>query len=158
MDTFYLWKGWYPLRKKSPYLELFWSAFSRIFRHSDCIRRDTVSVRIQSECGKIREKWRTRITSNTALFTPWSCLLVVANLSYWLSWLDCLFAFRALGLFLNFQSNNILIGQKFRSDINDDPLSDHELLVYVNYLSVFCSKSSRCFLLLAVIPLFWNKK
>ena len=30
--------------------------FPRIFPHSDWIRRDTVSLRIQSECGKIRGK------------------------------------------------------------------------------------------------------
>ena len=30
-----------PLRKKSPYSELFWSTFSRISPHSDWIRRDT---------------------------------------------------------------------------------------------------------------------
>ena len=35
--------------------------FSRIFPHSDWIRKDGVSLRIQSECGKMR----TRITPNT---------------------------------------------------------------------------------------------
>ena len=43
------------LRKKYPYSELFWSAFSRTY---------AVSLRIQSECGKI---W-TRIAPNTDTF------------------------------------------------------------------------------------------
>ena len=44
------------LRKKCPYSELFWSAFSRI--------RYRVSLRIQSECGKMH----TRINTNTDTF------------------------------------------------------------------------------------------
>ena len=38
------------LRKKCPYSELFWSAFSRIRTEYG------VSLRIQSECGKMRKK------------------------------------------------------------------------------------------------------
>ena len=45
------------LRKKCPYSELFWSAFSRIY---------SVSLRIQSECGKMR----TRLSPNTNTFHP----------------------------------------------------------------------------------------
>ena len=48
----------FALRKKCPYSELFWSAFSRIRTEHG------VSLRIQSECGKIR----TRITPNTETF------------------------------------------------------------------------------------------
>ena len=39
--------------------------FSRIFPHSDWISRDT---EIQSECAKMWEKMRTRITPNTGSF------------------------------------------------------------------------------------------
>ena len=46
------------LREKCPYSELFWSAFSRIRTEY------SVSLRIQSECGKI---W-TRISPNTDTF------------------------------------------------------------------------------------------
>ena len=46
------------LREKCPYSELFWSVFSA-FRLN--MGRYGVSLRIQSECGKIR----TRITPNT---------------------------------------------------------------------------------------------
>ena len=53
-------KAWIlSLREKCPDLELFWSAFS-------CIRTEygEISLRIQSECGKMR----TRINSNTDTF------------------------------------------------------------------------------------------
>ena len=57
------------LRKKFPYSELFWSAF---FPHFPAFGLNTetyeVSLRIQSECGKIRGKMRTRITLNTDTF------------------------------------------------------------------------------------------
>ena len=47
------------LHKKSPYSELFWSAF---FPHFPAFGLNTerycVSLRIQSECGKMREKCR----------------------------------------------------------------------------------------------------
>ena len=60
----------YTLREKCPYSELFWSVFSRI-----------VSLRIHSECGKIR----TRITSNTDTFYEETieifCNLILRN--YW---------------------------------------------------------------------------
>ena len=46
------------LRKRCPYLELFWSAFSRIRTEYG------VSLQIQSKCGKIR----TGITLNTDTF------------------------------------------------------------------------------------------
>ena len=46
------------MHKKCPYLELFWSVFSGIQTEYE---RYSVSLRIQSECGKIR----TRITPNT---------------------------------------------------------------------------------------------
>ena len=49
------------LHKKCPYLELFWSVFSRIGLNTE---RYGVSFRIQSECGKIQ----TRITPNTDTF------------------------------------------------------------------------------------------
>ena len=48
-------------------VSVFWVILDRIFPHSDWIRRDTpysVSLRIQSECGKMR----TRITPNTDTF------------------------------------------------------------------------------------------
>ena len=50
-----------PLREKCPYSELFWSVFPRIWNN---IERYGISLRIQSECGKIR----TRITRNTNTF------------------------------------------------------------------------------------------
>ena len=50
------------LRKKRPYSELFLSVFSRI--RAEYGERYAVSLRIQSECGKIR----TRITPNTDSF------------------------------------------------------------------------------------------
>ena len=44
------------LRKKSPYLELFWSAFSCIFPHLDWIQKDSpylsVFSPIAGKCGK----------------------------------------------------------------------------------------------------------
>ena len=42
-----------PLRKKCPYSDLFWSAF---FAHFTASGRYGVSLRIQSEYGKMREK------------------------------------------------------------------------------------------------------
>ena len=42
----------YSLRKNCPYLELFWSAFSRIGTDY----REILSVLIQSECGKNAEQ------------------------------------------------------------------------------------------------------
>ena len=48
----------FSLRKKCPYSELFWSAFSRIRTEYE------VSLRIQSECGKMQ----TRIIPNTDTF------------------------------------------------------------------------------------------
>ena len=63
---------YYTPRKKCPYSELFWSAFFLHFPAS-------VSLRVQSVCGKMREKclvrmqknarkMRTRITPNTDTF------------------------------------------------------------------------------------------
>ena len=49
------------LRETCPYSELFWSVFSQICTEYKEIRR---SLRIQSECGKIR----TRTTPNTDTF------------------------------------------------------------------------------------------
>ena len=49
------------LRKKCPYSELFWSYFPAFGLNTERYR---VSLRIQSECGKIR----TRITPNTDTF------------------------------------------------------------------------------------------
>ena len=49
------------LRKKCPYLELFWSLFSHIRTE---YRRYGVPLRIQSEYGKMR----TRIATNTSTF------------------------------------------------------------------------------------------
>ena len=46
------------MRKKCPYLEFFWSVFSRMWTEY------SVSLRIQPECGKIR----TRKTQNTDTF------------------------------------------------------------------------------------------
>ena len=43
--------------------------FSRISPHSEWIRRDTVSLRIQSECGKIREKCGPEYFGTRTLFT-----------------------------------------------------------------------------------------
>ena len=54
------------LRAKCPYSELFWSAFSRIRT------KYRVSLRIQSECGKIR----LRITPNPDTFHPVSLALI----------------------------------------------------------------------------------
>ena len=48
------------LRKKSPFSELFWPAFSRIFPYSDGIRRDTEYLSVLSpnegKCGKNAEQ------------------------------------------------------------------------------------------------------
>ena len=49
------------LREKCPYSELFWPVFSRIRTE---YREILVSLRIQSECGKIR----TRIIPSTDTF------------------------------------------------------------------------------------------
>ena len=47
----------YPLRKKFPYSELLWSAFFPYFPAFGLNKeRSFVSLRIQSECGKMREK------------------------------------------------------------------------------------------------------
>ena len=51
----------FTLRKTFPYSELFWSVFSRIRTEQE---RHGVSLRIQSECDKMR----TRITPNTGTF------------------------------------------------------------------------------------------
>ena len=51
------------LRKKCPYLELFWSAFSCIWTEHGAIQ-GIFSFRIKSKCGKIR----TKITPNTDTF------------------------------------------------------------------------------------------
>ena len=50
-----------PLRKKCPYLELFWSVFPTFGLNTE---KCPVSLRIQSECGKIR----TRKTTNRDTF------------------------------------------------------------------------------------------
>ena len=42
-----------PLRKKCPYSKLFWSAFSHIW--TEFGEESGVSLRIQSECGKMRQ-------------------------------------------------------------------------------------------------------
>ena len=49
------------LRKACPYSELFWSVFSCIWIDTEIY---SLSLRIQSECGKIR----TRATPNTDIF------------------------------------------------------------------------------------------
>ena len=49
------------LRKKCSYSELFWSAFSVLGLNTE---KYSVSLRVQSECGKIR----TRVTPNTGTF------------------------------------------------------------------------------------------
>ena len=61
-----------PLREKCPYLELFWSAFSRIWTEYGEIRS------IRSECRKMR----TRITSNTNTFYAVSSPLCYSLGSY----------------------------------------------------------------------------
>ena len=78
------------LLKKCPYSELFWSVFSRIQTEYGEIRsysgpyfpafglnteRYSVSLHIQSECGKIR----TRITPNTDTFYAVIALCLVSN-------------------------------------------------------------------------------
>ena len=50
-----------PAHKKCPYSKLFWSVFSTFGLNA---QRYSVSLRIQSECGKIR----TRVTPNTDTF------------------------------------------------------------------------------------------
>ena len=50
------------VREKCPYSELFWSAFSLIRTDNG----EYLSLRIQSECGKMQ----TRITPNTDTFYP----------------------------------------------------------------------------------------
>ena len=63
------WSNWLVLRKKSPYLELFRSAFSPYFRAFGLnTERYGVSLRIQSECRKMLGKMQTRITPNTDSF------------------------------------------------------------------------------------------
>ena len=64
---------WNPLRKKCPYLELFWSVFSRIRTEYGEIR----TLRIQSEWGKI---W-TRITPNTDTFYAVAILSRLCSIS-----------------------------------------------------------------------------
>ena len=59
-----------PLRKKSPYLEVFWSAF---FPHFSAFRLNTERYkRIQSECGKIREKCGPEYLRIRTLFTQFT--------------------------------------------------------------------------------------
>ena len=54
------------LREKCPYSELFWSV---VFRIQTEYEKHSVSLRIQSECGKVQ----TRITPNTDTFyAVWS--------------------------------------------------------------------------------------
>ena len=50
------------LRKKCPYLELFWPAFSRI--RTEYSVRMRIELIIQSECGEMQD----RITPNTDTF------------------------------------------------------------------------------------------
>ena len=58
------------LRRKSPYSELFWSVF---FPHFPAFGLNTeryeISLRIQSECGKTREKCGLELLRIRALFT-----------------------------------------------------------------------------------------
>ena len=60
------------LHKKCPYSELFWSGFSRIRPENGGILR-SVSLRIQSECRKMR----TRIIPNTDTFCAVLILLIL---------------------------------------------------------------------------------
>ena len=55
----------------------------RIFPHSGWIRRDTVSLLINSECGKMR----TRITPNTDTFYYFHSTASQWYLKFWLSYL-----------------------------------------------------------------------
>ena len=58
------------LRKKSPYSELFWSAFFPDFPAFGLnTEKYSVSLRIQSECEKIREKCRPEYLRIRTLFT-----------------------------------------------------------------------------------------
>ena len=60
-------KGYYTLHEKCQYSEFFWSVFSRIcteYREILRISPHSVSLRTQSECGKIR----TKKTPNTKTF------------------------------------------------------------------------------------------
>ena len=60
------------LRKKCPYSELFWSAFSRIRTEYD---RHFVSIRIQWECGKIRNTITPNMrTFNVPKYSAQDCL------------------------------------------------------------------------------------
>ena len=59
----------YTLCEKCPYSDLFWSAFSR--NRTEYF----VSLRIQSECGKI---W-TRITPNTDILCSGTCIYDYSN-------------------------------------------------------------------------------
>ena len=57
------------MREKSPFSELFWSAFLPHFPTFGLnTERYGVSLRIQSECGKMQGKMRTRITPYTDTF------------------------------------------------------------------------------------------
>ena len=59
-----------PLRKKFPYWELFWSVLFPDFPAFGLnTERYCVSVRIQSECRKIREKYRPEYLRIRTLFT-----------------------------------------------------------------------------------------
>ena len=58
------------LREKCPHLEFFWSAFSLIGTEYGEILRYSVSLRIESECVKIR----TRKTPNMDTFHAVTCL------------------------------------------------------------------------------------
>ena len=65
--------------EKCPYSELFWSAFSRIRTEYGKIHsKYGVSLRIQSECGKMR----TRITPNTDTFCPMIWMNSLQNIQF----------------------------------------------------------------------------
>ena len=71
------------LRKNCPYSELSWSAF---FPHFPAFGLNTkrygVSLRIQSECGKMQKKRWTRITPNTDSFYACRNLKVFSKSEY----------------------------------------------------------------------------
>ena len=78
----------YPLSKKCPYSELFWSAFSRIWtEYGEMLRISPYSVRMGENAGKMR----TRITPNidtlyvVIVKNTWVLVLSTIFMAWWFS-------------------------------------------------------------------------
>ena len=122
------------LRKKCPYSELLWSAFSRIGTEYREMRSISPYFRIQSKCGKIR----TRITPNTDTVYP--------VLSFWETYTSF-----ALTRSTSHQKMELdTLNQKIR--LNCDTLRSDRRLCEAHWNIPDIQKTK------ALIPLFWKHK